>query len=230
MYRGLNHKPFKPFQKGTTIDTYTQFGFRTILTMARTLVNSGDTEDDVAGRSDSRMHDFDEDTDEETSGGEEERPSRDAGARTQAGNAAGAGRKAAVKPYDGYRLRLPEDVRALVLKVEDVCSAATFDMDDAVKACHDLLVGVWTRKWLPTADNPYPDPTLHTAALISLKPTGELLPPESCTGIFAQGMALVVGDHASLRPPSRSHVHSVSCSCDTRIWWHRGKRASTRSW
>ncbi len=78
---------------------------------------------------------------------------------------------------------LPEDVGALLAALR---LALDRDMDDAIAAIHRLLLALWMREWIPTADNLFPDPTVRFVIHTQVDKDGSLKKAENATGIFAK--------------------------------------------
>ena len=98
--------------------------------------------------------------------------------------------------WSGYHIPLPHCVRtdALSLRAAMQSKASRADVMELV---HRLLLSLWSRQWLPTKDNPFPDPTMRTVMLTQLSEDGSFLTPKDATGILAKFTAAIVRDFAA---------------------------------
>ncbi|KAJ3554826.1 hypothetical protein NP233_g12345 [Leucocoprinus birnbaumii] len=85
-----------------------------------------------------------------------------------------------IRDKGDYQLPLPNTIRELIQKVRDSVPLASLpspspqaDFDDYTFSVIELLIGVWTRTWDPSFENPIGDPTVCFLALRSISDSGE---------------------------------------------------------
>jgi hypothetical protein len=89
-----------------------------------------------------------------------------------------------LRPKQTYQIPAPVEVQRAL----DALQAALKPghTHNALDELHKLFMAIWTCKWMPTADNTIPCPTVRAVALLSLKRDGGMADPKNVTGIIAK--------------------------------------------